>query len=29
MFGFSVTMPLSRKVPYVTKEPIYDYAISR
>ena len=29
LFGFSVTMPQLRKVPYVTKEQIYVYAISR
>ena len=29
LFGFSVTMPLARQVPYVTKEQIYVDAISR
>ena len=29
LFGFSVTMPLPRKVPDVIKEQIYVYAISR
>ena len=29
LFVFSVTMPLPRKVPDVTKEQIYVYTISR